>query len=89
MTRLYCKLVADALNEWAYDATVAGLAFGLINTAEGIQLTVRGYNEKQNLLLQKIAERMAAKTFPQDRFEAIKEAVRPSSLFGPTHLGTP
>lgn len=41
MTKLYCKLVNDALNEFVYDAEVAGLKYSMKTTFEGILLIIK------------------------------------------------
>ena len=42
LTRLFVKLLADDLNEMAYDAELAGLSHGLHNTKQGFLLTFYG-----------------------------------------------
>lgn len=39
------------------------------------QLSVKGYNDKQHILLKKIIEKMAAFEIDEKRFDIIKEAV--------------
>lgn len=40
------------------------------------QLSVKGYNDKQHILLKKIIEKMATFQIDEKRFDIIKEAVR-------------
>lgn len=40
------------------------------------QLSVKGYNDKQHILLKKIIEKMATFEIDEKRFDIIKEAVR-------------
>lgn len=40
------------------------------------QLSVKGYNDKQHILLKKIIEKMATFEVDEKRFDIIKEAVR-------------
>ncbi len=40
------------------------------------QLSVKGYNDKQHILLKKIIEKMAMFEIDEKRFDIIKEAVR-------------
>ena len=47
-------LYTDALVSTTYDASVAGLSWGLAPSADGIKLTVSGYSDKLILLLQKV-----------------------------------
>lgn len=40
-----------------------------------LQLSVKGYNDKQHILLKKIIEKMATFEIDEKRFDIIKEAV--------------
>ena len=40
-----------------------------------LQLSVKGYNDKQHILLQKIMEKMTTFEIDEKRFDIIKEAV--------------
>lgn len=40
-----------------------------------LQLNVKGYNDKQHVLLEKIMERMTSFTVDPKRFEILKDAV--------------
>jgi len=73
--KLFSRLLADSLNEFAYDADLCGLFYTLSATIEGLQLVVRGYNCKQIVLLQKVIERLANFRVDKERFELIKETV--------------
>lgn len=70
---LYANLVKDSLNEYAYDADISGLNYGIITNALGLELSVQGYNDKLNVLLEKVISTMRDFTFKQDRFDIIKE----------------
>lgn len=41
----------------------------------GLQLSVKGYNDKQHILLKRIIEKMATFEIDEKRFDIIKEAV--------------
>ncbi|KAG7269730.1 hypothetical protein CRUP_037614 [Coryphaenoides rupestris] len=58
MAYLYLELLKDSLNEYAYAAELAGLNYDLQNTIYGMFLSVKGYNDKQHILLKKIMEKM-------------------------------
>lgn len=75
MTKLFTKLLEDTLNEFSYDAQLAGLKYRIINTVDGMQLAVRGYDCKQSVLLKSILEKMANFNVPEERFQIIKEKV--------------
>ncbi|XP_019795129.1 insulin-degrading enzyme isoform X7 [Tursiops truncatus] len=74
MAYLYLELLKDSLNEYAYAAELAGLSYDLQNTIYGMYLSVKGYNDKQPILLKKIIEKMATFEIDEKRFEIIKEA---------------
>uniref|UniRef100_A0A8C5MX61 Insulin-degrading enzyme n=1 Tax=Leptobrachium leishanense TaxID=445787 RepID=A0A8C5MX61_9ANUR len=74
MAYLYLELLKDSLNEYAYAAELAGLNYDLQNTIYGMYLSVKGYSDKQHILLKKIVEKMATFEIDEKRFEIIKEA---------------
>uniref|UniRef100_A0A673G1F0 Insulin-degrading enzyme n=1 Tax=Sinocyclocheilus rhinocerous TaxID=307959 RepID=A0A673G1F0_9TELE len=74
MAYLYLELLKDSLNEYAYAAELAGLGYDLQNTVYGMYLSVKGYNDKQHILLKKIIEKMASFEIDEKRFDIIKEA---------------
>ncbi|XP_078079642.1 insulin-degrading enzyme isoform X1 [Mustelus asterias] len=74
MAYLYLELLKDSLNEYAYAAELAGLNYDLQSTIYGMYLVVKGYNDKQHILLKKIIEKMATFDIDEKRFEIIKEA---------------
>jgi len=76
MAKLYVKLIMDAINEYTYDAQVAGIRFTLVNYFEGIQLQVHGYNCKQHVLIEKLAEKMKNLYIDPMRFDIIKELTK-------------
>eukprot|EP00741_Cyanophora_paradoxa_P011372 tig00020556_g10985.t1 len=75
-TRLFTKLVEDALNEYTYFAEVAGLHYTLYNIALGFRLVVRGYSHKLALLVKRIVERLASYTVDPERFALVKDQLR-------------
>lgn len=46
-----------------------------------LQLSVKGYNDKQHILLRKIIEKMASFEIDEKRFDIIKEAVSTDSIW--------
>ncbi|KAF9425755.1 Insulinase (Peptidase M16) [Entomortierella beljakovae] len=72
-TRLYVNLLKDALNEYAYDADLAGLLYSLDTTIEGMILSVEGYNDKAHVLLQKVVEKMKNLVIDPERFHLIQD----------------
>ncbi|KAI9890317.1 MAG: Insulinase (Peptidase M16) [Vezdaea aestivalis] len=77
-TALYCELVDDALNEYAYAADLAGLAFELSLHPSGIDLELGGYSDKMPVLLEKVLLTMRDLTIDPQRFEIIKERIHRS-----------
>jgi insulysin len=73
LTSLYCKLLEDSLNEYAYDAEVAGVAYSLSNTTTGASLKFGGYSHKLPLLIETIVRRMRELVVDPVRFALIKE----------------
>ncbi|XP_021361137.1 insulin-degrading enzyme-like isoform X2 [Mizuhopecten yessoensis] len=73
MTNLFVTLFKDALNEYAYDAELAGLHYDLNCTIYGMSLAVGGYNEKQDVLLRKIMEKLTTFKVDPKRFAIFKE----------------
>jgi len=51
LSALYSDVVKDALNEYSYDASIAGLQYELINSTKGLQLVFFGYNDVMPTLL--------------------------------------
>ncbi|KAG0316487.1 Insulinase (Peptidase M16), partial [Dissophora globulifera] len=72
-THLYVNLLKDALNEYSYDADLAGLSYSLDTTVEGMILSVEGYNDKAHVLLQKVVEKMKTLKIDPDRFKLIQD----------------
>ncbi|XP_048747252.2 insulin-degrading enzyme-like [Ostrea edulis] len=73
MTSLFTELFKDALNEYSYDAELAGLSYDLMSTICGMVLQMKGYHEKQPVLLRKILEKLTEFKVDPKRFEIHKE----------------
>lgn len=73
MTKLFVFAFRDALNEYTYAAEIAGLYYTLENTLYGLSLCVKGYNDKQFVLLKKIMEKLVNFTVDPKRFAILKE----------------
>ncbi|PGH21335.1 hypothetical protein AJ80_03386 [Polytolypa hystricis UAMH7299] len=73
MSRIYCELVRDALNEYSYDAEVAGLDYSLGASVLGLEVAIVGYNDKLAVLLEKVLVYMRDLEVKPDRFKIIKE----------------
>ncbi|CAG8442164.1 10344_t:CDS:10 [Acaulospora morrowiae] len=75
-TRLYVDLVNDALTEFSYGASIAGLVYYFYDQDSGIGVSVVGYNDKATHLLEKILEKMKDFTVDPERFAKIKEELK-------------
>lgn len=73
--RLYIELVDDQISEFAYDARLAGLEYSLLQSLEGLFLSVSGFNDKLHVLLEKIVHEMRHLVVKKERFMVIKDAV--------------
>ncbi|KAF1981764.1 a-pheromone processing metallopeptidase Ste23 [Aulographum hederae CBS 113979] len=73
MAHLYRELVQDSLDEYSYDAEIAGLHYGLLSHSLGIDITVSGYNDKMNVLLEKVLLALRDLEIRDERFDIIKE----------------
>ncbi|XP_061601535.1 insulin-degrading enzyme isoform X2 [Cololabis saira] len=74
MTYLLLRLLKDDLREYTYAARLAGLVYGVASGMNAIILSVKGYNDKQHIILKKIIEKMATFEIDEKRFDIIKEA---------------
>lgn len=72
-TKFYCELVRDSLDEYSYDAELAGLDYHLSANILGLDISVGGYNDKMSVLLDKVLSTMRNLVVNQDRFSIIKE----------------
>ena len=72
-TKLYCELVKDALNEYSYDAEIAGLEYNLSHSIFGLDVDISGYNDKMPVLLEKVLLNMRDLEIKPDRFKIVKE----------------
>ncbi|KAF9108592.1 Insulinase (Peptidase M16) [Mortierella sp. GBA35] len=72
---LYVALVKDSLNEETYAAQMAGLTYTLDSSIKGIKLSIKGYNDKAHLLLERIIHTMRNLQVEPDRFSRIKDQV--------------
>lgn len=71
--RLYTDVVRDALEEYSYDAELAGLDYSVSSHSMGIEIAVSGYNDKLPVLLEKVLVTMRDLEIKPERFEIIKE----------------
>lgn len=65
----------DALEEYSYDAELAGLSFGVSNYSGGLTIELSGYTDKIHVLLEKVLVTMRDLEVDPDRFSIIKERI--------------
>ncbi|GAA5953870.1 hypothetical protein JCM3765_000674 [Sporobolomyces pararoseus] len=75
-SRLFTELVRDSLNEYSYDADLAGLSYSFEQQGDGILLNADGYNDKLQVLLKVVVSRMKELKIDEKRFEIIKDQLR-------------
>eukprot|EP00118_Oscarella_pearsei_P012850 m.97877 g.97877 ORF g.97877 m.97877 type:complete len:559 (+) comp36963_c0_seq26:1339-3015(+) len=73
MTHLYVELLKDALNEYSYAAEISGLECATESTLYGVQIRVRGYNDKQKIFLSKVLQKAVDFNVDGRRFPQIKD----------------
>ncbi|XP_052772336.1 insulin-degrading enzyme-like [Mya arenaria] len=73
MAVMFVQLFKDALNEYAYNAEIAGLKYNFNSTAYGVALSVKGYNDKLDVLLMRVLEKMVTFEIDPKRYDIIKE----------------
>jgi len=72
---LWCKIVAEALMEYAYDAYVAGVSYSLSSGAGSITLTLGGFNDKLSVLLGAVTAKMRSMTeAPENLWNIVSES---------------
>ncbi|KAK4123327.1 ubiquitin carboxyl-terminal hydrolase-like protein [Parathielavia appendiculata] len=74
-SRLFTDLIKDALEEYSYDAELAGLEYTVTLDSRGIYLEVSGYNDKLAVLLQHLLITTRDLEIRDDRFDIIKERI--------------
>ena len=71
--RIFTDLVRDALEEYSYDAELAGLQYVVTVDHRNILIEVSGYNDKLAVLLEQVLVTMRDLDIREDRFTIIKE----------------
>jgi insulysin len=66
------------LNEYLYNAEMAGISYYINCWIQGLSIVVRGYNDKLPVLLEKIIVKMKDLKVDPERFSLIKERIQRS-----------
>ncbi|KAI0480517.1 ubiquitin carboxyl-terminal hydrolase-like protein [Xylariaceae sp. FL0804] len=72
-SKLFTDLVRDALEEYSYDADLAGLQYNVSLDSRGLFVEVAGYNDKLPVLLEQVLLTMRDLQVKDDRFDIVKE----------------
>ena len=75
MTNLFVELFRDSLVEFSYAADLAGLSYRVSPTNYGLNVLFSGFNDKMNVLLENLFEKMASFKVDPQRFKILKESV--------------
>lgn len=73
MAHLFVELYKDAINEIIYMAELAGMKFVVEQSKYGITLSVRGYDDKIEVLLNMLVDKLVHFKPNAKRFEVLKE----------------
>jgi insulysin len=68
--------VADALNEYSYDADLAGLTYLFEVSSLGFFVTITGYNDKLHVLLRDVLVKVRDLEVRADRLDVMIEKVK-------------
>lgn len=69
---IWVRMVRDELNAFAYPAQIAGLDYSVNARWDGIELELRGFNDKQGMLLDSLASRLGSPEWDEVRFQRVK-----------------
>ena len=67
--------MTDALNEYSYDAALAGLSYSIEASSLGFYVSVSGYNDKLHVLLRDVLEKAKSLEVRGERLDVMKEKV--------------
>lgn len=76
LTKLYAALVTDALNEYSYDADLAGLTYLFEASSLGFFVTITGYNDKLHVLLRDVLVKAKDLEVRADRLDVMIEKTK-------------
>lgn len=72
---LYVKSVSDALTAYSYSASQAGLNYSIRRTDYGIGITIDGYSENADLLLDEIVKTLKQVQPSEEQFNLFKDSL--------------
>lgn len=72
---LYVKGLEEALSQFSYPATVAGLDFSVNRTDFGISFKITGYSDNAHVLFEEILKRLKDVSINEQKFKLYKQAL--------------
>ena len=63
------------MNEFSYDADIAGLGYTLSKDTDGLFLAAHGFNDNLHVLLARLVQSMRNHVVKQERFHVIKDSL--------------
>ncbi|KAH8300473.1 hypothetical protein KR018_008259, partial [Drosophila ironensis] len=73
LNHMMVMLLKDQLNEYLYDAELASLKLNVSGKTCGIDFTIRGFSDKQVVLLEKLLDHLFDFSIDEKRFDILKE----------------
>jgi insulysin len=70
------EILKEQLNEFAYPASIAGLNYEIDGNSEGFMISISGYDQKQGVLLRRIAQAMKNPDYDNEKFLIYKEELQ-------------
>ena len=86
---MFTELIRDSLQEYSYEAELAGLSYNFDQAADGILLSLDGYNDKLAVLVDVVVKRMKEYEVDEKRFALVHDQVRLLLLLGACLQGEP
>ena len=78
MSNLFVELLKDSLTEYSYAAELAGLKYNINPSNYGMNVSLSGFSDKMNVLLETVFERIASFRVDPQRFNVLKESYQRS-----------
>ncbi|KAM0753884.1 hypothetical protein T439DRAFT_338697 [Meredithblackwellia eburnea MCA 4105] len=77
-SKLATQVIQDSLQEYAYDAEIAGLSYGFDTQGDGITVSIDGYNDKLSVLAGVVFDKIKNFKVDAQTFERMKDRLRRS-----------
>jgi insulysin len=80
MSNMYIELLKDSLTEVTYSAELAGLKYDISPTNFGINVSVSGFSDKMDVLLDIVFNQISTLKVNKERFNILKESYKRNLL---------